>query len=236
MKIIIFATIVKKKEVMVGSMYYTDRASAGRELAGRLLPYRYENCVVVALSAGSVLVAEPIAEMLHCIMTLYLTEDIVLPGENSAIGSIDQEGGFTYNSDLSHGQIDEFVGEFLNYIEGQKLERLHHLNQLLGDGGIIDKDLLRDHVVIVVSDGLKNPTPLDAIANFLKPLRLQRLIITSPIASVKSVDRMHIVGDELQVLNVTDNYFDNNHYYDNNDVPSTQVIIKKINQIILNWH
>lgn len=216
-------------------MYFTDRAQAGHQLAELLAAYRYENCVVVALSTDSVLVAEPIAEALHCIATLFPTEDILLPGEPDPLGSINQEGGFSYNQDLSSGQIEEYTSEFMGYIEGQKLTQFHKINQLLGEGGVVDKDLLRDHVIIVVSDGLKNGTPLDALADFLKPIRLLRMVVVAPLASVKAVDRMHVLADELHVLHVTDNYLDTSHYYDNNVLPSRKEAIAKINQIILNW-
>ena len=220
----------------IHSMYFTNRAQAGGLLAEQLAKYRYENCVVVALSEGGVVVAEPIAAALHCIMTILLSEDIKLPGEEMAIGSINQAGDFSYNSDLSSGEIDEYTAEFHGYIEGQKLEHLHNLNRLVGDTGLIDRDMLRDQHVILVSDGFKSSVLLDAAASFLKPIRLQRLIIASPIASVKAVDRMHIMADELHVLNVTDNYLDTNHYYDDNVIPGREEILAKLKQIILNWH
>lgn len=216
-------------------MYFTDRTQAGRQLAERLFKYRYENCVVVALSTDSVLIAEPIAEALHCIATLFPTEDITLPGEPDPLGTINQEGGFSYNSELSSGQIEEYSSEFMGYIEEQKVNQYHRINELLGEGGVVDKNLLRDHVIIAVADGLMNGTPLDALTDFLKPIRIQRFVVATPLASVRAVDRMHILADELHVLNVTDNYLDTNHYYDDNTVPSRKEAIAKINQIILNW-
>lgn len=205
-------------------------------LAEQLGSYRYENCVVVALSDGGVLVAEPIAAALHCIMSIMLAEDVMLPGEPTPVGSINQEGGFSYNSEYTEGEIEEFQAEFHGYIEDQKLEHLHHMNQLLGDTGLLDRDMLRDQNVVLVSDGLKSSALLDAAADFLKPIRMQKLIIAAPIASVKAVDRMHIMADELHVLNVTDNYLDTNHYYDDNIIPSREEILAKIKQIVLNWH
>jgi len=76
---------------------------------------------------------------------------------------------------------------------------------------------------------------LDAAADFLKPIRLQRLVIAAPIASVAAVDRAHVIADEIHILSVTDNFLDTNHYYEQNDIPSHEDTIAKINQIILNW-
>lgn len=205
-------------------------------LAAQLEKYRFENTIVVALSEGGVLVGEPIAQYVHAVLTMLLSEEITVPGENTAIGSIDQDGGFSYNSELSAGQMDEYQAEYLNYFEGQKMEKFHEMNQLLGDGGILDKDMLRDHSVVLVSDGLKGTSQLDAAASFLKPIRIQRLVVVAPIASVAAVDRLHIMADELHILNVADNYLDTDHYYDDNTIPSREEIVAKINQAILNWH
>jgi putative phosphoribosyl transferase len=217
-------------------MYFTNRAQAGGMLAAQLEKYRFENTIVVALSEGGVLVGEPIAQYVHAVLTMLLSEEITVPGENTSIGSIDQDGGFSYNSELSPGQMDEYQAEYLNYFEGQKMEKFHEMNQLLGEGGILDKDMLRDHNVVLVSDGLKGTSQLDAAASFLKPIRIQRLVVVAPIASVAAVDRLHIMADELHILNVADNYLDTDHYYDDNTIPSREEIVAKINQAILNWH
>lgn len=82
-------------------MYFESRGQAGRLLAQQLVDtYRYENCAVVALSDGAVLVGEQIAASLHCILTMLLIEDIEVPGESVSFGGVSQNGDFTYNSDF----------------------------------------------------------------------------------------------------------------------------------------
>jgi len=95
--------------------------------------------------------------------------------------------------------------------------------------------MLRDHVVILVSDGLAGDATLDAAVDFLKPIRIGRLVIASPIASVQAVDTLHVLADELHILDVKENFLDVNHYYNQNDIPSHEETIAKINQIVLNW-
>ena len=216
-------------------MYFTSRAHAGWFLAQQLTDYRYENCVVVALSDGAVQVGEQIAASLHCNLTMLLMEDIEVPGEGTLFGTINQDGGFTYNQMFSTGEVEAYYSEFHGYLEDQKREHFQHMNRLLGDGGLISEDMLKDHVVILVSDGLPIGTSLDAAAEFFKPIRLQRLVMVTPVASVTAVDRMHVLADEIHVLSVVDNYIETNHYYEQNDVPSHEDTIAKINQIILNW-
>jgi predicted phosphoribosyltransferase len=99
----------------------------------------------------------------------------------------------------------------------------------------MDKDLLRDHVVILVADGLDDSASIDVALDFLKPVRTQKLVVATPIATVAAVDKLHVVADELHILDVKDNFMGIDHYYEDNTVPSHEETIEKINEIILNW-
>jgi putative phosphoribosyl transferase len=217
-------------------MYFESRAHAGQILAEQLVEkYRYDNCVVVALSDGAVQVGEQIAQALHCLLTMLLIENIEVPGENMSFGGMSQRGDFTYNGMFSAGEIEEYASEFHGYLEEQKREAFQRINRLLGEGGIIDNEMLRDHTVILVADGLDSGTSLDVAMDFLKPIRINKLVIATPVASIPAVDKMHMIADELHVLDVKENFMGTNHYYDKNDIPSHEETIAKINQIILNW-
>lgn len=217
-------------------MYFEDREEAGQILAERLSKeYRYEDCIVVALSDGGVLVGEQIAKSLHCILTMLLIEELEVPGEGLCFGGVSQCGDFTYNGMFSAGEIEEYTSEYHGYLEEGKREAFQKLNRLLGDGGIIDNDMLRDRTVILVADGLDTGVSLDVAINFLKPIRIKKLIMAVPVCSVSAVDKLHMLADELFVLDVKDNYMGTNHYYDNNSIPTHEDTIKKINEIILKW-
>ncbi len=217
-------------------MYFENRAQAGYKIAEELLNrYRYENCAVIALSDGGVIVGEQIAIALHTVLTMLLIEDIEIPGESLNFGSVSQTGNFTYNSEFSYGEIQEYTSEFHGYLEEQKREAYQKINRLLGEGGLINYDMLRDRNIILVDDGFADSGVLDAAIDFLKPVRIKRLIIAAPVASMQAVDRLHMTADELHVLDVKSNYLDTDHYYTDNEVPSHEETVEKINQIILNW-
>jgi predicted phosphoribosyltransferase len=217
-------------------MYFESRADAGAKLAARLLEkYRYENCAVVALSDGAVLVGEQIAAALHCVLTMLLIEDIEVPGESMSFGGVSESGAFTYNGMFSVGEIEEYTSEFHGYLDEKKREAFQEINRLLGDGGLIDKSLLLDRTVILVADGIDNGASIDVAMDFLKPIRTQRIVVATPVASVPAVDKLHVTADEIHILDVKENYMGTNHYYTDNTVPSHEDTIAKINQIVLNW-
>ncbi len=217
-------------------MYFESRIHAGQQLAAELFErYRYENCAVVALSDGGVLVGEQIAAQLHCVLTMLIVEDIEVPGESLSFGGVSQNGNFTYNSEFSTGEIEGYTSEYHGYLEEQKREAFQRINRLLGEGGLIDYDLLRDRTVILVSDGFEDSTVIDVALDFLKPIRIQRLVVAAPVASEQAVDRLHVAADELHILDVKVNYFDTDHYYTQNEIPTHEETVERINKIILNW-
>lgn len=218
-------------------MYFESREQAGKILGVELLEkYRYEDCAVVALSDGAVVVGEQIAQALHCLLTMLLIENIELPGEGISFGGVSQSGAFTYNGMFSVGEIEEYESEYHGYLEEKKREAFDKINHLLGDGGLIDENMLRDRVIILVADGLDTGASLDVAVDFLKPIKIKRLVVATPVASVQVVDKLHVLADELHILDIKANFMGINHYYNLNDIPTHEATIAKINQIVLNWH
>lgn len=217
-------------------MYFKSREEAGQLLGAQLADaYRYEDCAVIALSDGAVLVGEQVAIALHSVLTMLLMEEIEIPGENMSLGGVSEAGNFTYSSTFTTGEIDGYVGEYHGYLEEEKRKAFQRINRLLGDGGMIDRSLLQDRVIILVTDGLTNGISLDVAVDFLKPVRIRKLVVASPVAAVGAVDKLHIIADELHILDVKENYMGTNHYYEDNVIPTHEETVEKINQIILNW-
>jgi putative phosphoribosyl transferase len=217
-------------------MYFSSRLQAGRALAKQLAPkYRYENCAVVALDDGGVMIGAQIAQELHCIITLLLSEEILLPRETVALGGMSQDGILTYNQAYSSGELEDLTSEYRNYIEQEKMTKMRHMNQLIGGGGLITRDILRGHNIILVSDGLKSSFPLDTAIQYLKPVDYEKLIVATPLASVQAVDRMHILADEICCLSVVPEYIETAHYYDKQDIPDHETVIQTIETIVLKW-
>jgi putative phosphoribosyl transferase len=218
-------------------MYFKSRVEAGQKLAEQITKkYAGQPCAVIGLSDGGVMIGAQIAMQLHCVLTLLMSEAIELPREPEAVGGITQDGSFSYNSAYSPGELEDLLGEYHGLIEQEKLQKIQDMHRLVGHGGgLIRKDLLRGHNVILASDGLSNGFSLDIAAEFLKPINVKRLIVATPLASVKAVDRMHILADEIYCLSVVEDYITTDHYYDNQDVPPHDLVVKTVDQIVTHW-
>ncbi len=217
-------------------MYFSSRLQAGRSLAKMLYPkFRYENCAAIALNNGGVSVGLEIARELHCVLNLLIIEEISLPREPLAIGAINSEGTFSYNDEYSAGTIEELSSEYRGYIEENKTSSISRINKIVGSGGTINKDLLKGRNIILVGDGFDSTLALDMAYQFLKPIAIEKLIVATPLASVKVVDWMHVYADEIYCLSVIEDYINTDHYYDKKDVLKTDDAIKVIDNIVLHW-
>jgi putative phosphoribosyl transferase len=215
--------------------YFPSRQVAGELIAKELEKYRYEDCAVVAMSDGGVMIGAQIAAALHCPINMLLTAEIHLPGETDILAEIDNFGDLTYNEMYSESEIEDMRAENFGHIEQQKLQKIFEMNRLLGQGGVISDNLLRGRNVIVVSDGLMNGFSMRAAAEYLKPIRIKKLIMATPFASIGAVDHMHILADEIVCLNVLEDIISINHYYDDNTLPPHEKIIEIIEDIVLHW-
>lgn len=215
--------------------YFANRQEAGRLIAEKLKSHRSENCVVVSLSEGGVVVGAEIAKMLHTALYLLVTEDVGLPGEPKPVATMTSAGTFTYNHEYSTGELEALNADYRSVIEEKRMLAFQKLNRI-GDGEAdIPKRLLRNHTVIIVSDGLRSGLSLDVAADFLKPILTKEVIIATPIASIPAVDKMHLLGDEICCLGTVEDFLGTDHYYQNNELPTHEEIVETMKSIILNW-
>lgn len=217
-------------------MYFKSRVEAGRELA-RQIRARYDgqDNAVVALNDGGVVVGSQIALELKCVLMLLLNEAVELPREDAAVGGIAQDGAFSYNKHFSEGEIKEMVAENYNLIEQEKMTKMQEMHRTKRGSHLIRKSLLKDRNVILVADGLPDSFALDVALQYLKPIHLNKLIVATPLASVPSVDRMHVAADDIFCLSVIEEYISTEHYFDADDVPPHDKVMHIVEHIVANW-
>ena len=208
-------------------MYFRDRKEAGNKLADELY-HAYANTDSVILCIGDAVdMCQAISEKLNLPVLWLLTETIDIPRESLTIGTMIHMGGFSYNPDLSEGQVNDYLAEFHGAIDQEKDEAIHKLNRKIQSSTDImaDSDKLRDKNVIFVADGLKGGAVISSISEFLKPVRLKRLIAAVAVADVSAVDKLHLNTDELHVLMPVANYYGVDHYFSENmDVDDQELV------------
>ncbi len=217
-------------------MYFHDRAEAGDRLADELLEYRYENTAVLALSPGGVAVGEQIARRLHCALSLLLTSRITAPGDESlVIGSVDQTGGFTYNSMIAAGEMEEYMEDLRGYVEEEKIRRLYTMTAVVGDHGLADPAQLTGRNIIIVTDGVKNGISYDAAVHYLSRVQAEKTIAAIPVGPAEVIERIHGMVDELHYLYIPENFLSVKHYYTDEPVIDPDTVVSRIDNVVANW-
>jgi putative phosphoribosyl transferase len=217
-------------------MYFASRMQAGKLLAAQVAAnYKGEDSSVLAMSDGGVVVGMQIAVQLRAPIGMLLVDEIELPRENVSVAGITQDGSFAYNQAFSSGEMDELVSEYRGVIEQQKLEKLHELHALVGDNNLFRRDLLDNRNIVLVSDGLPSGFEIDLALTFLKKVPYKKFVIVTPLASIKAVDRMHILADDIYCLSAIEDYIDTDHYYDTKDIPPHDVVVQTVAGIVKNW-
>lgn len=215
--------------------YFKDRAEAGKLLAEQMTDFGRQNCAVLALSEGGIVVGAEIAKAIHSSLFLLTIEDIVLPRELQPLASMSSAGTFTYNHNLSNADLEEITMDSRAVIDKMRLETFQKLNRIISKDGEIDKNLLKRHVVIVVSDGIVNGLSLDVASDFLKPILTSQIIVATPLCNSEVVDRIRMMTSGFYCLDRIEAGFPLSHYYQENTIPDHDTVVELMNSIALKW-
>lgn len=213
--------------------YFVSRSDLGKRFAEELYNLRFENTAVLALSPGGVIISIEIAKRLHSLAGLLLLKHIKLPG-GIAYGMVNDQGGFTIDKSLAIADAEEFKAEYRNSIEQEKMEAIHKLH-IVGHEGILQPRYFNGRHVIIVNDISKTGTSFQAALDFLKPAALESVTLVAAVASERSADIMHRLGDRVLVAHRTDQDLPPEHYFANNDIPKTKALVKMMQQVVLQW-
>ncbi len=216
--------------------YFKSRTEAGRLLLEQIRSKGdfYINPAVIALSSGGSLVASEIARGLHASLYIIETETVDIPGEGT-IGTASTGGNFVYSSKYSDGQLDYLKSNYHQVIGQEQFKAFQKLNRIIGHDGVIKKELLKRHEIILVSDSLEDRSQLEVVIDYLKPIEIRKLIIATPITALSVVDYMHLSSDQIFCLGVVENYLKTDHYYTDNILPTYEQAVQSIRKVVFSW-
>lgn len=216
--------------------YFTNRTEAGQMLAQKLTGNKNKNCSVISLSPSSTPVAMQIAIELHANLLILFSGEIDLPGEPDPVAAVTEDNTMTFNSLYSLGQLEEFSMDFHTYIEEERFRSLHNLHLLMGKNHEINKEVLKRHVIILVSDGLKTGFSVDIAVNFLKSINYKKLIVATAVSTGEAYDRALQQSNEIYALSIVENYLGADHYFKDNNVPTIEELLDISKNISLLWN
>ena len=185
-------------------MIFKNRADAGRKLAARLTRYAERGDVLVlALPRGGVPVAYEVAKELKVPLDVFLVRKLGVPGhEELAMGAIASGGVRVINEDLVNylGIPDEVI-DAIAAVEQRELER--RARAYRDDRPEPD---VKDHIVILIDDGLATGSTMRAAAASLRQQKPRRIVVAVPVSAPETCNELRSEVDEI-VCAVTPEHF-----------------------------
>jgi putative phosphoribosyl transferase len=185
------------------TVIFADRVDAGRRLAWKLLPYRAEDPLVLALPRGGVIIGNEVAHALGAPLDVIAACKIVVPGHPQiAIGAIAPGDVRVLDEDALHwlhispSRYDRIVAE----CEGE-LERRERLYR----GGRPAPDV-RNRTVILVDDGLATGMTAYAALLWLRKQGANRVILAVPVSAEQTANMIRDDIDCLVCLSIPDHF------------------------------
>lgn len=157
-------------------MRFANRQQAGRLLAQKLKKMKLQNCVVVGIPRGGIVVAKEIAGQLKCPFTAIVTRKLTAPhNKEYALGAINE------NRDVV-GDEKEFMEAGKEWVELEIEKQYGEIQRRKKMYGL-DKGHKKflGKTVILVDDGIATGHTMKAAILEVRRFKPKRLLVASPI-------------------------------------------------------
>jgi putative phosphoribosyl transferase len=175
-------------------MPFTDRADAGRRLAGCLQRFRDEDVVVLGLPRGGVPVAYEVAQRLGAPLDVIVVRKLGVPFQPElAMGAIGEGGVRIIDDDLvSRALVSD---EELAAVEARERAELERRARRFRGGG--PRTPLAERTVIVVDDGVATGSTARAACGAARAQGAARVVLAVPLGPPDSIAELRADADEV---------------------------------------
>lgn len=173
---------------------YANREHAGRVLAGKLPDLGNGPFIVVGIPRGGVVVAAPIADRLHCPLTLTFARKIALAiAPELAVGAMDEDGHVI----VDHSQMIRIGGrpEDLALARDQAGREIRRQRAAFHSPRI--EEFLTHSTVVLVDDGLATGYTMRAALAHARRHGARNVVVAVPCASRLAAETIRREADEF---------------------------------------
>lgn len=180
-------------------MPFKDRSEAGRKLAGKLVEYKDQQPVVLALPRGGVPVAAEVAQALNAPLDLVLVHKIGVPFQPElAMGAIvDGKSPIIVRNEDVIGVVGVDDKRFKAICAKQLAEIERRRMLYLGDRPRAE---VSGRTIIVVDDGIATGATMRAALRATRQRGPKRLILAVPVAPPDAIADLREEADEVVCL------------------------------------
>jgi putative phosphoribosyl transferase len=176
---------------------FTDRAEAGRVLAGRVASLGLTDPVVLALPRGGVPVAHEVAERLGVPFDVLVTRKIGCPGQPElGVGAIAEGGEPVFDADLLH-RLGLNERDLDTTTRRERAELARRVTAYRGDRALPP---IKGRDAVVVDDGLATGGTARAALGTVRGEGASRVVLAVPIGAAQTVLELSAEADDVVVL------------------------------------
>ncbi len=207
-------------------MRFKNRAQAAHLLAQRLVSYRGQRPLVLAIPRGAVPMAKIIADALEGELDVVLVHKLGAPDQPElAIGAVD-ESGQLYLSEYVHD-----LGITDAYIEQEKAAQLETLRKRRAMYTPVRPPLdPARRVVIVVDDGIATGASMIAALRAVRAKQPAKLIAAVAVASPEALRRIAQEADEVVCLDAPDFFYAVGQFFEDFSQVSDAEVVATLQQ------
>lgn len=201
-----------------------NRASAGRQLAKRLLRLRETDPLILALPRGGVPVAYEIARALDAELDLMLVRKLGAPGNREfAIGAVvdGEDPQVVLNDDAA-----EILSPGSDYLTREMSRQLIELERRrTAYLGSRRKPRIAGRMVVMVDDGIATGATITAAIKGARKAGVAGLVLAVPVAPRDAVARLEPLCDEIVVIAMPEPFGSvGQHYADFTQTSDAEVV------------
>lgn len=191
-------------------MVFRDRKDAGQQLAKALEPYQQEDCIILGLPRGGVVVAAEIAKVLNKPLDIMAVRKLGAPTHPElAIGAVAPNDVLVLNQHLIRAldvKEDE-LQEILRRETAELNRRLHYFR------GRRPFPKLQNKTVLLVDDGLATGASAMAAIRATRAMGAHHIVLAVPVGAHSTVSDLRREVDELICLEAPEFFDAVSHWY-----------------------
>lgn len=205
-------------------MVFKDRVDAGRQLAARLVGYRGDDCIVMAIPRGGVVIGDVIADALGAPLDVVAPRKLRAPHEPElAIGAV-----ITWGNGRT---LDEAAIRYLHvtpdYIEQETNTQKQEINRRLQTyRGTTDPPNLSGKTVLLVDDGIATGYTMLSAIRGIRSLHPAKVVVAVPVASMEAAELMRCEADAFVCLSIPTPFMAVGRWYANFGQVSDEEVVR----------
>ena len=218
-------------------MFYPNRQVLGDQLAEKAIQFKDTDSIIFCLILSSLLSCIELAADLHAYIYILQYSEIQDPFDiTRSLGAITSKGEFVLNPDISQSEYDYINMDFRSVIEERKRVAFSEINGERDPNPNFDLAAFNGRNIILHADVLKTSFQIQVASNILKAYAPTMIVgvcgnITSPVS-----DKFQMETSGVTYMDILPNtFFDDDHYFDQQDPYTEDEKISMANNISLYW-